>query len=294
MTKFFTETGNYISELRNRVLDWTADNRPSGKHAKADSEQRGDKFRQLRAASEAALSSRWLATPARRACAAGAGAAVVLTGVVYGTAGVAEQTPMVRQSVVSEATDLPAEEQPQDGQGTPEAPAEVPAEAPAEEAPAEAPVEALAEPAPAEAPVMEPVVAEAPAVAVPVDNVRITSTFGWRSNVNPLLPGGSQEFHNGLDFGAPTGTPVKSFTGGTVVYAQWHQYGGLRIIVDHGDGLQTTYNHLNAIHVEVGQTVATGQEIGTVGSTGNSTGPHLHFEVLRHGEYEDPAPLLGL
>nr|WP_231712786.1 M23 family metallopeptidase [Arthrobacter sp. zg-Y820] len=97
-----------------------------------------------------------------------------------------------------------------------------------------------------------------------------------------------------MDFGATTGTPVKSVLPGTVTYAEYHQYGGLRIVVDHGDGTETTYNHLNEILVDVGQVVGAGEMIGTVGSTGNSTGPHLHFEMMRNGEYVDPAPLLGL
>nr|WP_269437939.1 M23 family metallopeptidase [Arthrobacter sp. zg-Y179] len=115
----------------------------------------------------------------------------------------------------------------------------------------------------------------------------VTSPFGYRDN--PLAPG-ALEFHTGTDFGAVTGTPVKSMLGGTVTEAGWHTTGGggLRVVVDHGDGLQTTYNHLNSIDVSVGQAVDAGAVVGGIGSTGNSTGPHLHFEVLRHGNYEDP------
>ncbi|KAD4060655.1 peptidoglycan DD-metalloendopeptidase family protein [Arthrobacter yangruifuii] len=115
----------------------------------------------------------------------------------------------------------------------------------------------------------------------------VTSPFGNRNN--PLAPG-SLEFHTGTDFGAVTGTPVKAMLGGTVTEAGWHTTGGggLRVVIDHGDGVQTTYNHLSSIDVSVGQTVDAATVVGGVGSTGNSTGPHLHFEVLRHGDYEDP------
>ena len=116
----------------------------------------------------------------------------------------------------------------------------------------------------------------------------ITSPFGWRSN--PF--GGSPEFHQGLDIAAPTGTTVAAAAGGTVIMAQWYGGYGNYILIDHGGGYSTGYGHLSAIYVSSGQTVTRGQAIGAVGSTGQSTGPHLHFEVRINGKPVDPAPRL--
>lgn len=116
----------------------------------------------------------------------------------------------------------------------------------------------------------------------------ITSPFGWRSN--PF--GGGPEFHQGLDIAAPMGTTVTAAAGGTVIMAQWYGGYGNYILIDHGGGYSTGYGHLSAIYVSVGQSVARGQAIGAVGSTGQSTGPHLHFEVRIAGKPVDPAPRL--
>ncbi|MGC1379461.1 MAG: peptidoglycan DD-metalloendopeptidase family protein [Candidatus Baltobacteraceae bacterium] len=116
----------------------------------------------------------------------------------------------------------------------------------------------------------------------------ITSPFGWRSN--PF--GGSPEFHQGLDIAAPTGTTVTAAAGGTVIMAQWYGGYGNYILIDHGGGYSTGYGHLSAIFVANGQSVQRGQAIGAVGSTGQSTGPHLHFEVRINGKPVDPAPRL--
>jgi murein DD-endopeptidase MepM/ murein hydrolase activator NlpD len=116
----------------------------------------------------------------------------------------------------------------------------------------------------------------------------ITSPFGWRSN--PF--GGSPEFHQGLDIAAPTGTTVTAAAGGTVMMAQWYGGYGNYVLIDHGGGYSTGYGHLSAIYVTVGQAVTRGQAIGAVGSTGQSTGPHLHFEVRIAGKPVDPAPRL--
>ena len=116
----------------------------------------------------------------------------------------------------------------------------------------------------------------------------ITSPFGWRSN--PF--GGSPEFHQGLDIAAPTGTTVTAAAGGTVIMAQWYGGYGNYILIDHGGGYSTGYGHLSAIYVSQGQSVSRGQAIGAVGSTGQSTGPHLHFEVRINGKPVDPAPRL--
>jgi murein DD-endopeptidase MepM/ murein hydrolase activator NlpD len=116
----------------------------------------------------------------------------------------------------------------------------------------------------------------------------ITSPFGWRSN--PF--GGAPEMHQGLDIAAPSGTTVTAAAGGTVIMAQWYGGYGNYILIDHGGGYSTGYGHLSAIYVANGQTVQRGQAIGAVGSTGNSTGPHLHFEVRINGKAVDPAPRL--
>jgi len=116
----------------------------------------------------------------------------------------------------------------------------------------------------------------------------ITSPFGWRSN--PF--GGAPEFHQGLDIAAPTGTTVTAAAAGTVIMAQWYGGYGNYILIDHGGSYSTGYGHLSAIYVSSGQTVQRGQAIGAVGSTGQSTGPHLHFEVRIAGKPVDPAPRL--
>ncbi len=116
----------------------------------------------------------------------------------------------------------------------------------------------------------------------------ITSPFGWRSN--PF--GGSPEFHQGLDIAAPSGTTVTAAAGGTVIMAQWYGGYGNYILIDHGGGYSTGYGHLSAIYVSNGQSLKRGQAIGAVGSTGASTGPHLHFEIRIDGKPVDPAPRL--
>jgi murein DD-endopeptidase MepM/ murein hydrolase activator NlpD len=116
----------------------------------------------------------------------------------------------------------------------------------------------------------------------------ITSPFGWRSN--PF--GGAPEFHQGLDIAAPTGTTVTAAAAGTVIMAQWYGGYGNYILIDHGGGYSTGYGHLSAIYVSNGQSVSRGQAIGAVGSTGQSTGPHLHFEIRIAGKPVDPAPRL--
>ncbi len=116
----------------------------------------------------------------------------------------------------------------------------------------------------------------------------ITSPFGWRSN--PF--GGGPEFHQGLDIAAPMGTTVTAAAAGTVIMAQWYGGYGNYILIDHGDHYSTGYGHLSAIYVSIGQVVQRGQAIGAVGSTGQSTGPHLHFEVRIDGKPVDPAPRL--
>ncbi|MEH2350671.1 MAG: M23 family metallopeptidase [Nostoc sp.] len=105
----------------------------------------------------------------------------------------------------------------------------------------------------------------------------ITSLFGWR--IHPIT--GTQRFHAGTDLGAPTGTPVLAAAAGQVETANWVGGYGLTVILNHKSAEQTLYGHMSEILVQPGQWVKPGTVIGLVGSTGNSTGPHLHFEV-RH------------
>jgi len=131
-------------------------------------------------------------------------------------------------------------------------------------------------------------------LAPPVTTLTITSPYGSRQH--PLT--GVTKLHTGVDFGAPQGAQVSAARAGTVVFAAMTTAYGNRIVVDHGtiEGkrLQTTYSHLSAIDVTVGQAVQTGTPLGRVGSTGLSTGPHLHFEVIYDGYYSDPQPWLAL
>ena len=121
----------------------------------------------------------------------------------------------------------------------------------------------------------------------PVTGV-ITSPFGWRRS--PF--GRSPEFHQGLDIGANMGTPVTAAASGTIISAGWYGGYGNYILIDHGGGMSTGYGHLSRIYVANGQQVQRGQAIGAVGSTGASTGPHLHFEVRISGKPVDPTGYL--
>ena len=119
-------------------------------------------------------------------------------------------------------------------------------------------------------------------------NGPITSNFGWR--IHPIL--GTGRFHAGTDFGAEHGSPILAADSGTVIFAGWYGGYGNAVIVDHGNGLTTLYGHASELYVVEGQAVRQGQMIATVGSTGLSTGPHLHFEVRRNGEPTDPIAFL--
>lgn len=116
----------------------------------------------------------------------------------------------------------------------------------------------------------------------------ITSPFGYRRN--PF--GGGMEFHQGLDIAAPMGTTITAAAAGTVISAGWYGGYGNYILIDHGGGMATGYGHCSQIFVSVGQHVQKGQAIGAVGSTGYSTGPHVHFEVRINGKPVDPAQYL--
>ena len=97
-----------------------------------------------------------------------------------------------------------------------------------------------------------------------------------------------QHRHTGLDLAAPAGTPVRAIAGGTVVSAGWQGSYGNMVTIEHSDGLQTRYAHLSEIKVAVGDSLARGDVLGLCGATGNTTGPHLHFEVLVNDEFVDP------
>ena len=118
---------------------------------------------------------------------------------------------------------------------------------------------------------------------IPVKNEVITSYFGSRWG----------RIHGGLDFGMPIGTPIYASDGGTVTRASYFAGYGLCVEVTHNNGTFTRYGHCSAVKCKVGDKVAQGQKIALVGNTGNSTGPHLHFEIHPHGgEYVDPYPYL--
>lgn len=120
-------------------------------------------------------------------------------------------------------------------------------------------------------------------LAAPISAVT-SSPFGRRTD--PI--DGTAKYHAGLDLAADAGTPVRSAGAGVVVRAEQTGGYGRLVVVDHGDGLETRYAHMQQISVKVGDRVGAGREVGRVGSTGRSTGPHLHFEVRRNGKAIDP------
>ncbi len=116
----------------------------------------------------------------------------------------------------------------------------------------------------------------------------MTSGFGWR--IHPLT--GKRQFHSGLDFGASKGSPIYAFEAGKVEFAGSKGGYGKAVIINHGARKSTLYGHAKALSVRKGERVATGQMIGEVGSTGFSTGPHLHFEVRLNNKPVNPRPYL--
>jgi len=118
---------------------------------------------------------------------------------------------------------------------------------------------------------------------------RISDEYGNR--IHPTLK--VQQFHNGLDMAAPSGSPILAAYDGEVVAADYSATMGNYIMIDHGDGLYTIYMHASALLVSKGQMVARGEQIAKVGSTGRSTGPHLHFSVRKDGSYVSPWNYLG-
>jgi len=119
-------------------------------------------------------------------------------------------------------------------------------------------------------------------------NGRITDEYGYRKD--PI--NGKRKFHTGLDIAADTGTPIKAAASGKVIFAQSTYATGRTVKIDHGRGIVTLYGHASKILVEEGQTVEKGEVIAKVGSTGRSTGPHLHFEIHLYGSTVDPLEYL--
>ncbi len=124
--------------------------------------------------------------------------------------------------------------------------------------------------------------------AQPVPGSHLGSAFGFR--IDPI--NGRSALHTGLDFQADPGTPILSAAGGVVVTQEYHAAYGNMVEIDHGNDLVTRYAHSQDVFVKKGDLIKRGQKIATVGSTGRSTGPHLHFEVLVQGVPQDPQKFL--
>ena len=117
-------------------------------------------------------------------------------------------------------------------------------------------------------------------LAKPVSGI-ISSRFGVRSSIRSSA-------HTGLDIATSTGTPVKAAAAGTVTFAGWKGSYGNLMVITHSNGVQTYYGHCSKLYLSAGATVSQGQTIAAVGSTGNSTGPHLHFEIRVNGIAYNP------
>lgn len=125
---------------------------------------------------------------------------------------------------------------------------------------------------------------------LPIEGALYSSNFGWR--IDPIS--GERAFHEGMDIMAESGTPAHAAAGGMVVYSDFHSQYGNMVEIDHGNGLVSRYAHLSKRAVKSGDVVLSGGQIGTVGTTGRSTGPHLHFEVRQNGTPLNPARFLRL
>jgi murein DD-endopeptidase MepM/ murein hydrolase activator NlpD len=123
---------------------------------------------------------------------------------------------------------------------------------------------------------------------VPLAGVQMTSGFGMRTH--PVL--GGRRSHKGVDLGAPTGTPIHAAADGIVSRADWFSSYGLYVSIEHGGEIQTRYAHMSRLNVAKGQRVRKGDVIGFVGSTGRSTGPHLHYEVRINNQAVNPVPYM--
>ena len=125
---------------------------------------------------------------------------------------------------------------------------------------------------------------------LPVNHFNPSSDFGYRSD--PFHGGGA--FHAGMDMSGDTGDAIHAAADGVVVRAGWWAGYGKVVVVDHGNGLETRYGHMSRFHVKAGDSIRQGQVIGGMGSTGRSTGTHLHFEVRLDGRALDPQPFLEI
>jgi murein DD-endopeptidase MepM/ murein hydrolase activator NlpD len=124
--------------------------------------------------------------------------------------------------------------------------------------------------------------------SLPVETRWYSSNFGWR--IDPFT--GFRTFHEGIDFMAPTGRSIRAAGAGVIVYSGKHPQYGNMVEIDHGNGLVTRYAHASKLDVTVGDVVVIGQKVAEVGSTGRSTGPHLHFEVRVRGAAVNPKKYL--
>jgi murein DD-endopeptidase MepM/ murein hydrolase activator NlpD len=122
----------------------------------------------------------------------------------------------------------------------------------------------------------------------PLPRGTLTSSFGYR--VSPIS--GAFVFHAGIDLSAPEGTEVYAARGGSVSASGWDDTLGNMVVIDHGDGYSSVYGHLSSVGASLRQKVKSGMIVGRVGSTGKSTGPHLHFEIRSRGEAVDPSSLV--
>ncbi len=122
----------------------------------------------------------------------------------------------------------------------------------------------------------------------PIEGVRLSSGYGMR--YHPVL--GRRRAHKGIDLAAPWGTPIYASADGTVGKAEWYSSYGLYVELEHGGAIETRYGHMSRLNVQAGQHVRKGDLIGFVGSTGRSTGPHLHYEVRIDGVAVNPLPYL--
>jgi TonB family protein len=129
------------------------------------------------------------------------------------------------------------------------------------------------------------------AVAALINGKMYYATSGFGKRLNPITK--REDFHPAIDIAAKKGTPVASTAAGTVTASEFNDKDGHRIVIDHGNGYTSAYHHLDSREVKVGDHVEQGQLIGKVGSTGVSTGPHLHFEIRYNGEPQNPFDFIG-
>ena len=125
---------------------------------------------------------------------------------------------------------------------------------------------------------------------VPCSYVKLTSPFGDRD----APTAGASSNHQGVDLAGPEGTTIVASRAGTVTSAKYSNAGGYMVTIDHGDGFKSVYMHMTHFTVSAGHSVSHGQKIGEMGSTGISTGNHLHFAIIYNGEYVNPAYYVAL